>query len=321
MPGIDEDASDVDPRGGLFAFFGNSAPPVTMATVMPPKKDRRDTEGMTVGLMHPTGAKAVARLAEVGRAVPDGWVVRQDHVRRGLLVRTPVDVDRGRRHRLVRAGRHRVVPGRDDGPVAGRGLPSLGGYGGDAGRRSRRGWTGTLGLANPDLVRAVAGRSAAGEGRLRTVSHAPGGQANETLLVDLGPAHPGMVVRLPPLEATYPDYDLGPQALVQNAVAAAGVPAPAPALVESDPEWIGSPFLVMPRVEGDIPGPAPFFDPYVRDAGPAFQRIMEDELIDAVADVHAVDWAAHGLGAALPGTAAARDPRALGDVCGVVLGW
>ncbi len=28
---------------------------------------------------------------------------------------------------------------------------------------------------------------------------------------------------------------------------------------------------------------------------------MEDELIDAVADVHAVDWEAHGLGAALPG--------------------
>jgi aminoglycoside phosphotransferase (APT) family kinase protein len=156
-------------------------------------------------------------------------------------------------------------------------------------------------MENPDLVRAVAGRSSAGEGRLRAVSHAPGGQANETLLVDLGSAHPGMVVRLPPLEATYPDYDLGPQAVVQNAVAAAGVPAPAPALVVSDPEWIGSPFLVMPRVEGDIPGPAPFFDPYVRDAGPALQRIMEDELIDAVADVHAVDWAAQGLGAALPG--------------------
>ena len=37
-----------------------------MATVMPPKKDRRATEGVTVGLMHPTGGKAVARLAEAG---------------------------------------------------------------------------------------------------------------------------------------------------------------------------------------------------------------------------------------------------------------
>ena len=49
-----------------------------------------NTEGVTVGLMHPTGGKAVARLAEAGVTLPDGWVVRQDHARRGLLVRTPV---------------------------------------------------------------------------------------------------------------------------------------------------------------------------------------------------------------------------------------
>ena len=55
-----------------------------MTTVMPPKKDRRDTEGLTVGLMHPTGGKAVGRLAEAGVAIPDVWVVRQDHARRGL---------------------------------------------------------------------------------------------------------------------------------------------------------------------------------------------------------------------------------------------
>jgi hypothetical protein len=92
MPGIDEEASDVHPRAGLFAFFGNTAAPVTMTTVMPPKKDRSDTEGLTVGIMHPTGANAVARLAEAGVTRPDGWVVRQDHARRGLLVRTPVAV-------------------------------------------------------------------------------------------------------------------------------------------------------------------------------------------------------------------------------------
>ena len=93
MPGIDEDASDVHPRAGLFAFFGNTAAPVTMTTVMPPKKDRTDTEGLTVGIMHPTGGHAVERLAEAGVSVPDGWVVRQDHARRGLLLRTPVAVE------------------------------------------------------------------------------------------------------------------------------------------------------------------------------------------------------------------------------------
>jgi hypothetical protein len=60
--------------------------------LMPPKKERNDAEGLTVGIMHPTGGKAVARLAEAGVVIPDGWVVRQDHARRGLLVQTPVAV-------------------------------------------------------------------------------------------------------------------------------------------------------------------------------------------------------------------------------------
>ena len=115
-----------------------------------------------------------------------------------------------------------------------------------------------------------------GDHGIVSLEHAGGGMANETVLVDLGPAGPGMVVRLPPLEPTFPDYDLGPQAMVQNAVAAAGVPAPAPAVVEHDPAWVGAPFLVMPRVRGDIPGPAPVFDPYVLEAGPDLQRRMDD---------------------------------------------
>jgi aminoglycoside phosphotransferase (APT) family kinase protein len=159
--------------------------------------------------------------------------------------------------------------------------------------------------AFPDVVRGLAG--AAGDAsveapHLTGFARAQGGQANETVLVDIGPGHPGMVVRVPPLQPTFPDYDLGPQALVQNAVAAAGVPAPAPAVVVADADFIGSPFLAMPRVVGDIPGPAPFFDPYVRDAGPALQRVMHDRLLDVVADVHAVGWEAAGLGAVMPGT-------------------
>jgi aminoglycoside phosphotransferase (APT) family kinase protein len=151
----------------------------------------------------------------------------------------------------------------------------------------------------------VCGYQAAGSDeappRITALEHAGGGMANETVLVDLGPSSPGMVVRLPPLEPTFPDYELGPQAMVQNAVAASGVPAPAPALVEHDPTWVGAPFLVMPRVRGDIPGPAPFLDPYVREAGPVLQRLMHDGLIDALADVHAVPWRGTVLEEQLPG--------------------
>jgi len=128
--------------------------------------------------------------------------------------------------------------------------------------------------------------------------------ANETVLVDLGPSCPGMVVRLPPLEPTFPHYELGPQAMVQNAVAAAGVPAPAPAVVEHDATWVGAPFLVMPRVRGDIPGPAPVFDPYVMEASPGLQRRLHDGLLDTLAAIHAVPWVSSGLDGALPGLSA-----------------
>jgi aminoglycoside phosphotransferase (APT) family kinase protein len=131
--------------------------------------------------------------------------------------------------------------------------------------------------------------------------HAEGGMANETVLVDFGPGHAGMVVRLPPLDATFPDYDLAPQGAVQNAVAAAGVPAPAPAIVESDPAWVGAPFLAMPRVHGDVAGPAPAFDPYVLDAGPALQRVMHHGLVDVLAAIHAVPWETAGLAEVLAG--------------------
>jgi aminoglycoside phosphotransferase (APT) family kinase protein len=127
--------------------------------------------------------------------------------------------------------------------------------------------------------------------------------ANETLLVDLGPGRQGIVVRLPPLDPTFPDYDLAPQTAVQNAVAAAGVPAPAPAVVERDASWLGSPFLAMPRVRGNIAGPAPVFDTAVRDAGPARQRLLYHGLIDSLAAIHRVPWESAGLGSVLVGPA------------------
>lgn len=92
MPGVYDEA-DINPPTGLFAFFGSRQAPVTMATVMPARLDKRTVEGMSVGLMHPTGAKAIARLAEAGVAVPEGWVVRQDHARRGLVLRAAPDTE------------------------------------------------------------------------------------------------------------------------------------------------------------------------------------------------------------------------------------
>ncbi len=46
-----------------------------------------------IGLQHPSGSKAKPLLAELGHAVPDGWVVVQDHVRKGLVVGVPGEVE------------------------------------------------------------------------------------------------------------------------------------------------------------------------------------------------------------------------------------
>jgi hypothetical protein len=89
MPGVHVDEDRTPSIPGPFALFTGRQPPVTMCTLVPPKPTKKGLEGVTIGLLHPTGNKAVARLAEAGVEMPDGWVVKQDHNRRGLLLSTP----------------------------------------------------------------------------------------------------------------------------------------------------------------------------------------------------------------------------------------
>ena len=51
------------------------------------------------------------------------------------------------------------------------------------------------------------------------------------------------------------------------AAAAVGVPVADPVL-ETDPAWLGAPFIVMPRVEGHIVGALAHRDPWLHRAGP-----------------------------------------------------
>jgi aminoglycoside phosphotransferase (APT) family kinase protein len=79
------------------------------------------------------------------------------------------------------------------------------------------------------------------------------GLSSDTLMleVDTATTSERFVARLPPLgETVFPDYDLSRQAMVQNAVAAHGIPAAAALAIETDPAWIGSPFVLMPRIAG-----------------------------------------------------------------------
>jgi aminoglycoside phosphotransferase (APT) family kinase protein len=137
------------------------------------------------------------------------------------------------------------------------------------------------------------------------LSHPSLGMSNETVIVRCGPdtdrqPGPRFVVRLPPLYATFPDHDFTAQAEVQRAVARLGVPTAEPT-VERDPRFLGSPFIVMPFIEGVIPGPQSLFDPWLTDATAAQRRDAQREMVRILAEIGRIDWRTAGLDAVLGG--------------------
>ena len=75
---------------------------------------------------------------------------------------------------------------------------------------------------------------------------------------------------------------------------------PVPRVVEyvADTGFLGSPFLVMERVEGRVPSDNPPFvmSGWVHDAPADLQRRLHDEFVSTCARIHRADWRALGLG-------------------------
>jgi hypothetical protein len=88
------DIEDVPPpKDGLFALLSNQGPDVPLATWTPPTAPgRRRPEPPTIGLLHPAGPGARAKLADRRHPVPEGWVVLQDFSKKGLVVAVPPEV-------------------------------------------------------------------------------------------------------------------------------------------------------------------------------------------------------------------------------------
>jgi aminoglycoside phosphotransferase (APT) family kinase protein len=139
-------------------------------------------------------------------------------------------------------------------------------------------------------------RLAAGLTRWLREQH--GGRAEVTSMVRPGSGYAGntrvvslsddtrIVLRLPPDGATHLGDPLERQARVQNVLAAAGVPAPAPAWYEPDPAWIGGPFVVMPCIDGHVAGEVPVLDEWITASSPADQARLYEGFVDALAEVH-----------------------------------
>jgi aminoglycoside phosphotransferase (APT) family kinase protein len=102
----------------------------------------------------------------------------------------------------------------------------------------------------------------------------------------------GVVLRRPPRGPLPPSaHDVLREARLLRALEPTPVRSPRVLAVCDDPGVIGAPFYVMEQLDGvvvanDIPEP---FDT------PAERRRMAEELIDALVELHAVDWRAAGL--------------------------
>jgi aminoglycoside phosphotransferase (APT) family kinase protein len=109
----------------------------------------------------------------------------------------------------------------------------------------------------------------------------------------------GMVARVQPDgSGVFERYDLAKEATVMRALADhTPVPAPKILFYEEDTSVLGSPFLVMARVDGRIPSDDPPFTAagWVLDLEPARRGELWDNGLEVLAQIHAVDWRALGL--------------------------
>ena len=131
------------------------------------------------------------------------------------------------------------------------------------------------------------------------------GMSSETLLFTVQPADGSperYVARLAPLASqqfpVFPEYDLELQRRVMQTVAEhTDVPVPEVITHETDTDWLGSPFLLMRRVDGIVPSDIP---PYTMagwlfDAAPDDQRKLERESVRVLARLHALTPTTHDL--------------------------
>jgi aminoglycoside phosphotransferase (APT) family kinase protein len=102
----------------------------------------------------------------------------------------------------------------------------------------------------------------------------------------------GVVLRRPPRGPLPPSaHDVLREARLLRALEPTPVRTPRVLAVCDDTEVIGAPFYVMERIDGDVITseiPPPLDSPEQR-------RVIADELVDSLVELHAVDWTAVGL--------------------------
>ncbi|MGH2967586.1 MAG: phosphotransferase family protein, partial [Solirubrobacteraceae bacterium] len=120
-----------------------------------------------------------------------------------------------------------------------------------------------------------------------------GGRSNLTYRVtDAGGGE--WILRRPPLGSTLGSaHDMGREHRILTGLAGTGVPAPRPVALCSDEAVTGAVFYVMELVDGVVLREQPDVEAAFDKAG---RRRIGEALVDTLADLHAVDPDAAGLG-------------------------
>jgi len=146
-------------------------------------------------------------------------------------------------------------------------------------------------LVDPAALQAYLARALPGADAPLAVERIRGGHSNETFFVTRGDER--YVLRRPPRGPLLPTaHDVAREYRALVALAQTTFPVPRPILMCGDTSVIGAPFYLMERVPGVVVRATlpPAFE------GMAARRGLGEELIDRLADLHAVDWQAIGLG-------------------------
>ncbi|MGQ0824032.1 MAG: phosphotransferase family protein [Actinomycetota bacterium] len=141
------------------------------------------------------------------------------------------------------------------------------------------------------------------DAKLGELSEPGNGMSSETILFDVHDNGTTVqyVARLAPTPDVYPvfqDYDLMAQKQCMDMVRAhTTVPAPEVPFAEEDPSWLGSPFIVMRRIDGVPPLDVPpyVFGGWLFDASREEQTRVEHNAIHVLTRLHEITPASHDL--------------------------
>jgi aminoglycoside phosphotransferase (APT) family kinase protein len=146
-------------------------------------------------------------------------------------------------------------------------------------------------LVDPEALERFLDERLPSAGRLDVERH-QAGHSNETFFLKRG--NDEWVLRRPPRGAFLPTaHDVLREYRVLSALADTDVRAPRPVLACEDSTVIGVPFYLMERIHGYVIREAlpPAFSAATSEA----RALIGAELVDTLAELHAVDWRAVGL--------------------------